>query len=81
MNMKNGLRMKIRGETLDYLLKHNLFEKYFNNFTNFNSNNYSFKEGFNTYASASQTPYKSRSPIYGLENIASIGNYNLFTRR
>ncbi len=68
--MKNGLHKKINPDCLDYLIKHNLFEKYFNNFTNFNSNILTLKEGFNTYNrdSSGSKAKTSRSPIYGLEN-------------
>jgi hypothetical protein len=63
--------MKINPDCLDYLIKHNLFEKYFNNFTNFNSNNLTLKEGFNTYNNRDSAGSKAkinRSPIYGLDN-------------
>jgi hypothetical protein len=77
--MKNGLRFNINSECLTYLIKHNLFEKYFNNFTNFNSNILTLKEGFNTYSrdSSGSKPKTSRSPIYGLENSFSYvaGNF------
>ena len=79
--------MKISPDSLDYLIKHNLFDKYFKNYTNFNSNNYSLKECFNTYNnnfkelkdSAGSRAKLNFSPIYRLDNSYSFlaGKYYL----
>lgn len=72
--MKIGLKPKLNYETYEYLIKHGLLEKYFNNFSNFNSNNSSLKEGFNTYYTGNNSNKNklSRSPVYGLDNSFSF---------
>jgi hypothetical protein len=59
-NYKLHLKLKIREDTFEYINKHQLIEKYYNDYMNFNSNNLSFQENFNTYSH------------YGLKK----GNYN-----
>jgi hypothetical protein len=42
--MKNNLRKNINAEVFDYIQNHNLFEKYFANYTEFGSNNFSLAQ-------------------------------------
>jgi hypothetical protein len=48
---------------LDYLIKHQLIEKYFSNFLNFNTNSSSFKESFNTYTNLNRNALNGGSGI------------------
>jgi hypothetical protein len=64
------MKSKIPEDPYDYIIKHQLFEKYFNNLSNFNSNNSTYKESFNTFQKRGSDKFDliNRSPVYALEN-------------
>jgi hypothetical protein len=56
------------------MTKHNLIDKYFNNFTNFNSNNLSLKEEFNTFNFYTSQNLKSPKLSYDNFNYGKEGS-------
>lgn len=66
-NIKLWLKMKsneFNEACWDYIIRHQLIDKYFNNFSNFNSNSLSLKENFNTFNNLRR---KSFSPAMSLD--------------
>ncbi len=61
---------------IEYIQKHNLLDKYFNDFSNFNSIEIFMKEGYRTFSLKNKNNnFFSKTPIYALEKTNSIGNY------
>ncbi len=73
-NIKFGIKRKISNDVSDYLNKHQLIEKYFNNMTNFNTNSIALKESFNVYK-----PTKNRKNSHDSDvNFSSPGNQDFY---
>lgn len=71
-NIKNGIRKNISNDVIEYLNKHQLIEKYFSNFTNFNTNSFSFKESFNTYNNLNRSNLLNAASPLGINRIENI---------
>ena len=58
---------------MDYLNKHQLIEKYFNNFSNFNTNSSFFKESFNIYTNLNRANFQTCASPMAINRNQNVG--------
>ena len=61
--LKQNINNPLEKETLDYINKHNLIDKYFSNFCYYNSNSLTLNEVYNSYKDKSYN-YLNKNNYY-----------------